>query len=274
MDRMHVPKFPALFLACALLLAAPPASPSGEDVPRRVVHFNEVLLPHVEAELTDALPDDAWTEDARFRVGRRFTRWSRAGRKLWEYAGMVPGILAGLMADSWAHSAATAALGGKATALAGTAGVSTLFGSGIAGGLLGMAVVTFPVVAYVTPASWRGWTDCWTVRGGNPRRACALEDGALYAFPLDYDLTGPGGEKATGQCLLFLELDLEGGLLRWEVDGCVADGFWPGEEEPFPQDEEGGLRTGGWTGLLDWAQGHLDVTARGAVGLDTVPDGM
>ena len=255
---------PSLLLAGSLALTAPPASPSGEDVARRRIHIDEVLLPHVEAELTDVFAGETGSENIRYRVGTEFRRWSGTGEIFWRLVGTGSGAWAGMSVGAWATSVSVSVLGG-------TVMLGPLTGL-VVGAFLGRTFITFPTVEYITLASLRAKTDCRFLWDEIPTRACSLESGALYALPLDYFLTDRDGAQESGQCLLFLELDAEEELLNWEADRCVADGFWPGGE-PFAQNLEGdGLRTGGRTGFLDGVQGHLDVTARGAVDLDTGDD--
>lgn len=249
-----------LLLACSLLLAALPASSSGQGGYRRLVHVGEALLARVEAGMADALPAEVGAEDVRYGLGSSFRRGGGTGGALWSIGGLGGGAAAGLGVGAWA------AHGGAAASLTTAAGGLAVVSGGFAGAVLGGVAVYLLASDYVTPASMRAKDDCWFLSDEGSDLSCFLEAGALYTLPLDYGFTGRDGERAVGQCLLFLALDSDRRLLTWEVDGCAVNGPWV-VEPPFAQDEEGGLRVGGWTGFLDGAQGHRDVVARGEVGL-------
>ena len=121
-------------------------------------------------------------------------------------------------------------------------------------------------VAYFTPASRRSWDRCWEESSDDASDVvCGLDHGDLYVLSLHYRFAHAVQDDSRGACLLFFSYDGDEDLLRWEVDRCVVDGGLP-KESPYDQDEEGGLRVGGWTGwLLDGVQGHRDVVARGVV---------
>ena len=243
MDRTNVLRLPALLLAGTLLLVPPPASPSDEGGVR-TVNLRDVLLPHVMEGVENALFEDFrqigtyhLTDAMNFRGGFAFDVATWSG-----------GFLGG----------------GHAGSLFGT----MWLGPGV---LVGLAIAS-AINLYITPASVRTWYNCYS----SYTPVCDLEDDSLYVLVLGYSISQ---FDLRGRCLLFVRHDADEGLLRWEVDRCLEGpgGVFFAKRSPYAQNEDGGLRTGGWTGFLDWPQGHRDVVARGAVDLETgeaVPGAM
>ena len=237
--------WPRALSACLLLSAVP-----GTALPQEgggPVNVEGVLFPRVEAGLEEAfVRGDHRVGSSMYYLDDFFVRGTVVGHLGVVAASMASGALAG------------AALGGPP-------GVAI----GALGGALAGAAITIPAMMYWSPASVRSWRACFN----NFERdlVCDLEAGSLYVLAVDFRFGFHDRERILGQCLLFFERGQgdAGNVLRWEVDRCASGAFMP-DERFFAQDGEGALRTGGWTGwLLDWVQGHREVTARGAVDLDT-----
>ena len=283
MDRTKAAKTAPPLLACLCLLAAPPAHPSGEEGGGggrgfRRINLDEVLLPHIPEGMDEAFREGLQDPE---RGYYGFSKDQKGGSGLFQLApfALASVVTAGsVWAVPWVvNSVGSWAAAGGPVAASIAAFVSGLSPFGLTIALTGSFSAAMITTGYLNPASMRTRPICheWVPAAdteprdpGDRHMICKFEDGLLYVLSLTYVFGHSGGERTKGRCLLFLRYDGDEESLGWEVDRCVIDGGFLPQESPYVQDEEGRVRTGGWTGFLDGVQGHLDVVVRGVIDLE------